>query len=225
MDAKEVLARFRELGTEQNRKIYRRHGDSGAETFGVSHANLYAIRREIKRDQALADELWAVAIYEPQALACMISDPKSFDRSRLERWAREACDYAISDDLARYIVAKTRYALPLARKWVGMKSPAAQRTGWSTFGILALSGSEPDSVFIDLLPVIEREIHTAPNRTRQAMNSALIAFGGRSPALREAATSAARRIGPVSVDHGETYCKTPDAVPYIEKIWARKKAG
>ncbi len=32
----------------------------------------------------------------------------------------------------------------------------------------------------------------------------------------------AQRIGKVDVDHGETSCKTPDAAPYIEKMWARK---
>jgi len=33
----------------------------------------------------------------------------------------------------------------------------------------------------------------------------------------------AAAIGKVEVDHGETSCKTPDAVPYIEKALARKK--
>jgi hypothetical protein len=31
------------------------------------------------------------------------------------------------------------------------------------------------------------------------------------------------RIGPVEVDHGETACKTPDAVTYIAKLWERAK--
>jgi hypothetical protein len=56
------------------------------------------------------------------------------------------------------------------------------------------------------------------------MNMALIAIGLRSPALRKAATEAARRIGPVEVDHGDTGCKTPDAIAYIAKSWERKKA-
>ena len=30
------------------------------------------------------------------------------------------------------------------------------------------------------------------------------------------------RIGKVEVDHGETYCKTPDAAPYIERASKRK---
>ena len=49
------------------------------------------------------------------------------------------------------------------------------------------------------------------------MNRALIAIGRRTPPLRRAATAAAKRIGPVEVDHGETGCKTPDAVAAITK--------
>jgi hypothetical protein len=55
------------------------------------------------------------------------------------------------------------------------------------------------------------------------MNNALIAIGGRNEALRKQATAAAKRVGKVDVDHGDTACKTPDAVSYIEKMWARKK--
>ena len=52
------------------------------------------------------------------------------------------------------------------------------------------------------------------------MNQALISLGCRSAALRKAVTAAAKRIGPVEVDHGDTACKTPDAVAYISKTWA-----
>ncbi len=37
------------------------------------------------------------------------------------------------------------------------------------------------------------------------------------------AIEAAKRIGKVEVDHGETNCKTPDAAPYIEKAAKRKR--
>ena len=59
------------------------------------------------------------------------------------------------------------------------------------------------------------------------MNNALIAIGTRSDALEEAALAAARRIGPVLVDHGQTSCKTPDALTYLPKARAhrRKKRG
>jgi hypothetical protein len=53
------------------------------------------------------------------------------------------------------------------------------------------------------------------------MNSALIAIGVYRESLRDAAIQAARRIGIVEVDHGETDCKTPDAENYIRKAVER----
>ena len=56
------------------------------------------------------------------------------------------------------------------------------------------------------------------------MNGALIAIGVRNAALRAAAEATAGRIGIVKVDHGETGCVTPVAVPYIARTWERKAA-
>src|SRR6186713_2450117 len=76
MTLEEVLAELESLGTEQNRKIYRRHG--GTEPIlGVSFANLYSLRRRIKRDQPLAVALWETRISEAQFLATMIADPQA----------------------------------------------------------------------------------------------------------------------------------------------------
>lgn len=55
------------------------------------------------------------------------------------------------------------------------------------------------------------------------MNSALIAIGIYRDSLREEALSIARKIGKVTVDHGETNCKTPEAEAYILKGLARRK--
>ena len=56
------------------------------------------------------------------------------------------------------------------------------------------------------------------------MNNALIAIGLRDERLATLARAAAARIGRVEVDHGETNCKTPDAIPYMDRGWARKRA-
>ena len=105
--------------------------------------------------------------------------------------------------------------------------------GWSLVAQQALRDDElpdeelpdeelPDEYFDERLRIIESRIGSAANRVRHCMNGALIAIGGRNEALRESATAAAKRIGPVIVDHGETSCKTPEAVPYINRIWARR---
>ena len=55
------------------------------------------------------------------------------------------------------------------------------------------------------------------------INVALMAIATRSNTLSELATATAARIGKVEVDHGETGCKTPDAVPYIAKARAHRR--
>jgi len=58
---------------------------------------------------------------------------------------------------------------------------------------------------------------------RYSMNNALINIGVRNPKLEKIAIAAAARIGTVEVDHGETGCKTPEAVAYIKKTVAYNK--
>jgi 3-methyladenine DNA glycosylase AlkD len=68
MTEKEILAELRSLGTEQNRKIYSRHGVQG-EMFGVSYANLEKLRKKIKTDHMLAGQLWAAGNHDARILA------------------------------------------------------------------------------------------------------------------------------------------------------------
>jgi hypothetical protein len=81
----------------------------------------------------------------------------------------------------------------------------------------------PDDFFTDYLEIIGADIHSSKNRIRDAMNSAVINIGLRSATLEKRAVAAARRIGKVDVDHGETGCKTPDAVAYIKKTREHRK--
>ena len=80
-----------------------------------------------------------------------------------------------------------------------------------------------DDELEDYIEVIERSIHNAKNRVRYSMNNAVIAIGLR-PKLQRKVIAAAKRIGKVEVDHGQTSCKTPDAASYIAKtVEYRKK--
>jgi hypothetical protein len=68
--------------------------------------------------------------------------------------------------------------------------------------------------------LVESKIHTSKNWVKYAMNNALINIGVRNSVLEKKAIAAAKRIGVVEVDHGETGCKTPDAAAYIKKTAA-----
>jgi 3-methyladenine DNA glycosylase AlkD len=223
MTSDDVMAQLEQAGSAQTRKTYARHGVNGA-MFGVSYAILGKLTKAIKVDQALSEKLWATGNHDARILATMIADPSMIGRKQLDAWAAAADNYGLADAIAR-MVAKTPHARVTAEAWTQSAGEHVGQCGWTVFALLAAAGeSFSDADCLALLARIEKTIRTAKNRVRHAMNGSLIAIGGRSTKLRAAAVAAAKRIGPVEVDHGDTSCETPDAVGYIAKIWARKKA-
>jgi 3-methyladenine DNA glycosylase AlkD len=219
MTAKEVLAELESLGTAQNRKIYARHGSCSEDhIFGVSYANLYALRKKIKIDHALAQQLWDSGWYEAQVMACFIADPQQTDAALLDKWASEMPDQGVADAFGGLAV-NTETGPAQALKWVKSKAEFVQRCGWNTLGEAMKAGKDGLSLkqLQGLLSHIEKNIHKAPNRAKEGMNYALIALGVYKPEIREEVLAACVRIGPVDIDHGKTGCKTPDAEGYILK--------
>ena len=79
--ARDVMAELESLGTEQNRKIYRRHG-AGDNQFGVSFANLRKLAKGLRPNNGLADELWRTGNQDARVLATLIADSQTMDRCR-----------------------------------------------------------------------------------------------------------------------------------------------
>lgn len=228
MNKTQVMKELKTLGTAQNRKVYARHGVAG-DLYGVSYANLGKLKKKLKVDHDLALELWATGNHDARVLATMIDDPDKVTARQLDAWSRELGDYVITGAFSG-LAARTKAAPARMEKWIAARGEWVSSAGWSVVGGLAMSdGIVTDERFEGYLDVIESTIHIRPNRVRYAMNNALIAIGTRSAKLEKRAVAAARRIGKVEVDHGETGCKTPDAVTYIPKAAAhrrgRKKAG
>jgi 3-methyladenine DNA glycosylase AlkD len=216
-----IMAELESLGSEQNRKIYARHG-AKLPMFGVSFANFGKLAKRLKVDHDLALGLWRTGNLDARVLATMIADPARMDVATAEEWARSCSDYGLTDAICRPIGASPA-ARTLAEKWRGADDEWLGTAGWNLIAILTGNRTVPDSYFEPLIDTIEREIHRRKNRVRYAMNNALIAIGIRSEGLRRRAKAAAKRIGVVHVDHGETGCKTPDAESYIEKAVAYRK--
>jgi hypothetical protein len=72
---------------------------------------------------------------------------------------------------------------------------------------------------------VVKEVHDHPNRRGYAMNAFVIAVGGGVKELTALALETARKIGKVECDMGDTYCKLPSAVEYIQKIKAKGRIG
>lgn len=220
MTLPEVLQALEQAGTAQTRKTWARHGVTGP-MFGVSFATLQQLRKRIRVDHALALGLWDTGNYDARNLAVKVADPARLGPDELDRWVREGGAAPMCGGYVAMLAAEGPHALAKVAAWSGSTDPHERRAGWGLVGQLAqLDTSLPDAWFEAQLARIEASIHAAPDRERYVMNNALIAIGGRSPDLRDAAVAAAGRIGKVLVDHGDTDCKTPDAAVSIAKAWA-----
>ena len=216
MGYRAVMKELKDLGTQQNRKVYARHG-AGPKQYGVSFADLGKIAKGIGKDTELAEKLWASGNSDAMILATMVADPSNVTKGMLNSWVRDVHYYQLASYLAK-LVAASPHAKDLMEKWTGYKKEFVSQTGWDVLSLLAINDPDLDEKMLKArLKMIESGIHDSENRARYSMNSALIAIGRRDPALKKVALTVAESIGKVEVDHGETGCKTPDAVAYIKK--------
>lgn len=216
MTTKEALHQLETAGTEQNRKVYRRHGVRNA-TFGVSYATQRALAKKLGRDQSLAEGLWESDNHDARILATLVADPTSLSTQTIDAWARDLDNYMVMDAFAA-IVAQSAHA----DEWALRNKDAAREmtaaAAWNVIATLVMKTAVfDDATLLSFLAEIESDIHDRANRVRYAMNGALIAMGMKSAEMEKRALSVARAIGAVEVDHGETGCKTPDAASYIVK--------
>ena len=226
MTKTEVVKELKANGTAQNRKVYRRHGVQG-EMFGVSYAALGKLKKKIKMDQPLAEQLWATGNQDARALATMIADPSKIKVATLNAWVKDADNRGLAAAVSN-VAAETPSAKGRMEKWTASKNEMIACAGWHTLASIARQDNDlPDAYFVKFIDTIESTVHTSKNWAKYAMNNALINIGTRNRTLEKKATAAAKRIGVVEVDHGETGCKTPDAAAYIKKTVAhnRKKAN
>jgi 3-methyladenine DNA glycosylase AlkD len=220
MSLAKVMKQLAALGSEQAVKTYRRHGVDGP-AFGVRYADLYALRKQIGIDQALAVALFDTGNHDARILATLVADPAGLTVKQLDAWQKACNDHVLNGAVAT-LAAQTRAAPKLAQRWRKAKAELRSAAGWHVVGSLSAPGALADDVWLRLcLTEIRDGIARAENRTKSAMNSALISIGGYRPALRDEALAVAKAIGKVEVDHGDTSCKTPDAVQYIEKMAVR----
>jgi 3-methyladenine DNA glycosylase AlkD len=223
------MAELKSKGKEQTRKIYARHGMDEKRVLGVSVADMKVIAKSIRGRQDLACELWATGIMDAMYLAGMVADGAKLTREQLDAWAESTAGLQmISEYTVPWLTVENPHARALALKWIKSKKEHVAAAGWSTYGgLVALKpDAELDLVEIQsLLDTAVKQIAKAPNRVRYTMNTFVISVGGYVKQLLKQAKAAARQIGAISVDVGDTACKVPVATAYIEKMEAAGRLG
>lgn len=227
MTATEVLDELKRLGNEATKKTLMRHG-AREPFFGVRVGDLKALVKKIKTDHALALELYDTGNSDAMYLAGLVADPMAFTKPQLKKWAKGAYWYMLSGFTVPWCASESKFGRELALEWIDSDSEQITNAGWCTYA--SLLAVKPDGELNlkeveGLMARAKREIGGAPNRVRYAMNNFVICAGCYVEPLLAKAKAVAKVLGEVEVDMGDTACKVPVALEYIEKLERAGRVG
>ena len=229
VNAKKILDELRPLGRDSYKKVLMNHGIT--EPFwGVKIEDMKKIqkRHKIKKDYQLALDLYASGVYDAMYMAGLIADETKMTKKDLQKWAQQAhvpmlCSYTVA-----WVAAESNYGWELGLEWIESKKESIATAGWNTLsGLVALrEDDELDIAAIKkLLQRVAKTIHDESDGVRYTMNGFVIAVGCYVKPLMAEAVATAKKIGEVEVDMGDTACKVPDAIEYINKVKQRGTLG
>jgi 3-methyladenine DNA glycosylase AlkD len=227
MNINEVMKELEKNGSEQTKKMLLKHG-AKEPFFGVKAEFLKKLQKKIKVNHALALELYNTGNSDAMYFAAMIADTSIMKKNEIQKWAKEAYWYYLSEHAVPSVASAHKDGFSIALNWIDKKTENFTAAGWATLSqiISKTPNEELDLKLIkDLLERIKKEIDTSSNRTRYTMNNFVIAVGSYIPELTKTALSIADSIGKVSVYMGDTSCKVPIATDYINKIIKMDRVG
>jgi 3-methyladenine DNA glycosylase AlkD len=223
----EVMAELEKLGNESTKRTLTKHG-AREPFFGVRVGDLKTLVKKIKVDHALALELYDTGNSDAMYLAALIADPMAFTKPQLKKWAKGAYWYMLSGFTVPWSASESKFGRELALEWIDGDSEQVQNAGWCTYASLVSIKPDADLDFKEieaLMGRVKKEIGSAPNRARYAMNTFVIAVGSYVAPLLAKAKAAAKALGEVEVDTGDTSCQVPVALEYIEKVERAGRVG
>jgi len=227
MNLQEVMQELEALGKERTKKIYVSNG-AQEPLFGVATGAMKPMSRIIKKDQELAEQLYATGNYDAMYFAGVIADPKAMTAADFERWIDRAYFYMLSDYVVAVTLSETDIAQDVADEWIASGEELKMSAGWSCY--CWLLGNRPDHEFSEqklasMLEAVEAAIHNSPERAKYAMNQFIYTVGISFSPLHELAVETAKRVGPVEVKRDKKKTSVLQASETIKKAVEKGQIG
>lgn len=227
MDFEMVMQELEALGKERTKKIYLSNG-AHEPLFGVATGAMKPLAKKIKKNQPLAEQLYATGNYDAMYFAGIIADPMAMTEADFERWIDAAYFYMLSDYVVAVTLAETDIAQSVADKWIASGEELRMSAGWSCY--CWLLGNRPDREFSEskianMLDQVESTIHDSPDRTKSAMNNFMYTVAISYLPLHEKAVETAKKAGPVEIGKDKKKSSILLASENIQKEIDRGRLG
>ncbi|WP_409271883.1 DNA alkylation repair protein [Neobacillus sp. SCS-31] len=227
MNVEIVMQELEALGNERMKKIYISNG-AHEPLFGVATGAMKPLKKKIKINQPLAEELYATGNYDAMYFAGVIADPKAMTEADYDRWMDGAYFYMLSDFVVAVTLSESDIAQDVADKWISSGEDLRMSAGWSCY--CWLLGNRPDVEFSEnkiseMLDWVKNTIHDAPERTKISMNNFLYTVGLSYLPLHEKAVETAKELGIVEVKRDKKKSSFLNAYERIQKDVDKGRIG
>lgn len=227
MNFETVMQELEDLSKPRMKKIYLSNG-AQEPLFGVTTGEMKPMSKKIKKNQPLAEELYATGNYDAMYFAGVISDPKIMTESDFDRWMDAAYFYMLSDFVVAVTLSESDIAQDVADKWIASGQELRMSAGWSCYCWLLGNRSDnefSESKISDMLDHVKKTIHDAPERTKASMNNFLSTVGISFSPLHEKALETAMEVGTVEVKRENKKNSTLNAYESIQKQMEKGRIG
>jgi 3-methyladenine DNA glycosylase AlkD len=219
MDFNMVMQELEALGKERSKKMYISNG-AHEPVFGVATGAMKPMAKIIKKNQPLAEQLYATGNYDAMYFAGVIADPKAMTEADFDRWIDAAYFYMLSDFVVAVTLAESDLAQAVADKWIASGEELRMSAGWSCY--CWLLGNRKDEEFstsklANMLDQVENTIHDSPERTKSAMNNFIYTVGISYVPLHEKAVETAKAVGLVEIKRDNKKSSILNASEIIQK--------
>ena len=153
-DALEWLERH---GKRKNIDGLKRYGITATKPFGVTVGETKRYAKQIGKNHALAQQLWASGRYEARLLASFIDDPERVTVRQMNQWADDFDNWAIVDTVCFHLFDRVPASWKLVPQWAKAKPEFKKRAAFALLWSLSVHDKEAlDESFRKSLPLIER---------------------------------------------------------------------
>lgn len=222
MTLKEALGELEAFSNETMRAHNIKHGAGNRIQFGVKMGDIRKVANKIKKNQALAWELWDTKIIDARFLATLIIDPKKLSHDDINGMVKSEKFVPVADWLYSNVIKPYPDTEPLRKEWMKSKNIMCARAGWSlTSGCVSRNPGVLD--LPALLDRIESEMQDAAPEVQWTMNTTLAQIGINFPQYRARALAIGERLGVYRDYPVSKGCTSPFAPIWINEMVRRKE--